>query len=506
MGERQAVLLLEPELPIDLVEQGVEEADGGGAPLDHHVVPRLEERHHLHARLALDGRVVLVRREAAGHVHLLERHQARVDEQAAVAVLGQARQQLRPREVHVQQLAHGRHERVGQPLRQLVEGHDGLPRPVRLRVRRHARARPRVAQRHAADARPRRRPDGRQALHEDLPERGDGDDGDGGGERRVVRHEEVCKGSAHCAVEGIPIRLTEHVARAAVEPKVLPVAQRLAEPLEEPGPAVQPRQRVARRHLEALGQLLDADLPERGAVDLVRLLRVGAEHAGLEHLEARDGQPFAAPVRAARLLGLVGPLGAGAGVEQHGEEEEVEEAAGALLVVDAQGPQRQQLVDAGAAADLEVLPAAVGGDGVVVGRVVAPDDADHVGRRLDELGHVDVEVGQLVAPRALVDEAGALAHREQAAQVRGRVHVGVGRSRQGHAGQRQRAEAGAGAGRLDAARRLHRRAAVGRVAVGRHLGGALATEETHAACLPGEGSGRGGDPGRVATRLEDGRG
>jgi hypothetical protein len=103
----------------------------------------------------------------------------------------------------------------------------------------------------------------------------------------------------------------------------------------------------------------------------MRLIRIAAKHSGFEHLEGSDGQAFTAFVEASALFGFVAPFCAGAGVEQDGEEKEVDEAAGAFLVVDTEGPEGEQLVDARAATDLKVLPAAVRRDGVVVGGKVS---------------------------------------------------------------------------------------------------------------------------------------
>lgn len=123
--------------------------------------------------------------------------------------------------------------------------------------------------------------------------------------------------------------------------------------------------------LEAAGHDGEVELSQTSAVDLAGLLGVAAESAGLEHLETGYGKALAATVDLARLLALVLPSRSSAGVEENRDEKEVEQTAGALRVVDSRRPRGHQLVDSRAAADLEVLPAAVGRDCGVVGGVVS---------------------------------------------------------------------------------------------------------------------------------------
>lgn len=149
------------------------------------------------------------------------------------------------------------------------------------------------------------------------------------------------------------------------------VLQRAAQPHQQPGPPLQAVDGVVVADLQPAGDARDVQPAQPRAVDLARRGGVAAEQAGLEHLQAGDGEALAAAVDLAGLGAAVAPLGAGARVEQDGDEEEVDEAAGALLGVDGGGPRGHELVDAGAAADVEVLPAAVGRDGGVVRRVVS---------------------------------------------------------------------------------------------------------------------------------------
>lgn len=164
---------------------------------------------------------------------------------------------------------------------------------------------------------------------------------------------------------------TKHVSRARLETKDLLVLKRVGKPQQETGAPFEAVQGVLAGHLQAASHDSRVELPETCAVHLAGLSRVAAEDAGLEHLQTGDGKPLASAVDSARLLALVLPLGAGACVEEDGDEEQVEQATGALLVVDRGRPRGHELVDSRAAADVKVLPAAVGGDRGVVGRIVA---------------------------------------------------------------------------------------------------------------------------------------
>lgn len=164
---------------------------------------------------------------------------------------------------------------------------------------------------------------------------------------------------------------TKHVSRSRLEAEYFLVLQCLGKSNEQARSSLEAVDGIRLVHLQAARHDGEVQLLQTGAVDLAGLPGVAAEGAGLEHLETGDGKAFAAAVDLARLLALVLPLGAGAGIEQDGHEEEVEQAACALRVVDSGRPRRHQLVDSRAAADLKVLPAAVGRDLGVVGGVVS---------------------------------------------------------------------------------------------------------------------------------------
>ena len=99
---------------------------------------------------------------------------------------------------------------------------------------------------------------------------------------------------------------------------------------------------------------------QRGGVHAQRLARGRREHAGRERAQARDAEPLGARRSAAPVCGLaIAPRRAGAGVEQHADDREVDRARGAF------GRRRGRASAASSsrlpvdAAGLEVAPAAV---------------------------------------------------------------------------------------------------------------------------------------------------
>lgn len=123
--------------------------------------------------------------------------------------------------------------------------------------------------------------------------------------------------------------------------------------------------------LHSLCQHLHCNFPQPCSIDLAGLRGVTAKKATLEHFQGRHGQTFTAGENAAGFLGFVGPLGASAGIEENGDDEKIDQATGSFLSIDGAGPGLQQLVDTGSATHVKVLPAAMGGDRVVVGSVVS---------------------------------------------------------------------------------------------------------------------------------------
>ena len=280
------------------------------------------------------------------------------------------------------------------------------------------------------------------------------------------------------------------------------VLQRFSEAEEQTGATLEAVNWVRRRHLQTTRYCGDVQLLQPRTVHLEGLSGVAAEGAGLEHLQAGHGEALAAAVDSARLLALVLPLGAGASVEQDGNEEQVEQAARALLVVDGRGPRGHELVNSRAAANVKVLPSAVGRDCGVVGGIVALDRGGPRvraasrravwgggGRRqshldyghdkasdVSKLGHVDGEVLELVLLCLFQHQLGAVAHRIDAAQVAGGVERWIGRLGQRHVWKAGRARA-VWRGARGAQRAIR---TVWVAATGRNLGlGALAAKETH---------------------------
>lgn len=83
----------------------------------------------------------------------------------------------------------------------------------------------------------------------------------------------------------------------------------------------------------------------------------------LKHLQTSNGNAFGSPVDPTVLIALVAPLGAGTGVQQYTDKEEIDQALALFRVVDIFGECGQEVSDAVAAADGEVLVTAVAGDG-----------------------------------------------------------------------------------------------------------------------------------------------
>jgi len=90
-----------------------------------------------------------------------------------------------------------------------------------------------------------------------------------------------------------------------------------------------------------------------------------------EHFQAGNGNALRAAICHAILQAPVAPLSAGTGVEQDTDENQVDQATAALVVVDRLGHRRQQFGDTVAAADGKMLVPAVWWDGVEGGIIIA---------------------------------------------------------------------------------------------------------------------------------------
>lgn len=157
-------------------------------------------------------------------------------------------------------------------------------------------------------------------------------------------------------------------------------------------------------------------------VNLVRLARLAAEHALLEHLEAADSEPFASSDRFSTVLRPVLPVVARTGIHQNAHDHQVDESSrlferrNVRLV-----PSREKRVDA--VAD-EVSPSTVRRDRVVVGPEIARDEAADKVDNLRFAGKVERPVVELVFLGECKDAGAALSDRRKGSQVRGEVAGG----------------------------------------------------------------------------------
>jgi hypothetical protein len=172
-------------------------------------------------------------------------------------------------------------------------------------------------------------------------------------------------------------------------------------------------QRIAQRGL--------VDAAQRRRVDPQRQQRVGREQAGLERAQAGHREALAArQLEPGRRL-AVPPLIAGARVEQHADDDQIDQRLGRHAIAAA---RLDQLGDAVDAARAEVPEAPVQRDAEV--GIVGSRHGDHqIGDRLDAAA-VDPEVPQLAEQAGLEHVGRAHPHRERRAQVRHRG-AGVGR-------------------------------------------------------------------------------
>lgn len=107
-------------------------------------------------------------------VFWLQGQETGVNEQTTIAIFWQPSQKLGTGKVDLEELGHWHHQRVGEPLGELVERYNVLPGVGGVRW--HDGTRPRVANGYAIDLSSCCRPDGCQAVHEGVPESGHGDD------------------------------------------------------------------------------------------------------------------------------------------------------------------------------------------------------------------------------------------------------------------------------------------------------------------------------------------
>jgi hypothetical protein len=160
----------------------------------------------------------------------------------------------------------------------------------------------------------------------------------------------------------------------------------LTQTAQQGGAALEPDQRVLVRDLEALGQIAGGQEGQGHGVDAPGIVLGDGEGPGLEHPQGGDGQPLGAGQGAAGAGVLVRPVRARAGVQQHGDDGEVELGPGARGGVEpvAGLGNRAPQVDA---VDGEMPPAGVEGHGQ--GRILVADHGGDVAGRLRQPVEVD---------------------------------------------------------------------------------------------------------------------
>ncbi len=138
-------------------------------------------------------------------------------------------------------------------------------------------------------------------------------------------------------------------------------AERLAQMAEQRRAPLHADQRIVRRNLECRAQILGNDAQQRAGVSAQGLLQVRGKRSAREHVQAGDGEAFRSGQRCCAGVLHVAPGIAGAGVEQHARDREVDARArdGVTMALGVLLGERRPAIRA---ADLEVPPAAVKGN------------------------------------------------------------------------------------------------------------------------------------------------
>ncbi len=286
-------------------------------------------------------------------------------------------------------------QRIGQPLRELVERHDLVG------IVAHGRMTAGVAERIAVQ-RQAGWPDRRQPVEQRRKDRRSWKAPVGGGPQEMI---DEMAGPRGCAAE-----------------QVGPGRERLAELAQQQASPLQSDQRIAGIDVEVPRQCLGVDPGQSVAVGAPRLPRIAGKSAVAEHMDARDRKPFGAREAQVAVALAIVPLDAGAGVEQHAHGREIDGDARAFDRIG-----RQPLRQPGPAVDVargEVPPAAVRGN-FQIGIGLARDFRD-VGRDLLELIVRQRKMRRAAVRDPVVDHAAALAHRrggQELGEVRRRVVV-----------------------------------------------------------------------------------
>lgn len=106
-------------------------------------------------------------------------------------------------------------------------------------------------------------------------------------------------------------------------------------------------------------------------VNLLPLFRIATEKTILEHVHTSHSQPFTPAIELSIILCFVLPLCTRASVEQYRNQEKINQSPSLFRRINAGWPASDHLVNTGPATNIEVLPAAMGGDCMIVGGIIS---------------------------------------------------------------------------------------------------------------------------------------
>ena len=206
-----------------------------------------------------------------------------------------------------------------------------------------------------------------------------------------------------------------------------------AEAVEKRGAAFEPDERIVGRDLEAFGEILGRQRHQHIRIDAEGILGPARKGAAHEHVEARDRQPLGADIGFAGAAFLVAPLRAGARIEQHGDDGEVEGGAGHVGRRFPGGAVHHR-VPAVMAAGSEMAPAGMERN-VERGIGLADRRHDLVGAGLEPV-EIDREMLETAVETGLQKLMRPLPHRGGGQKAQGRFRLGRQVRLVGHAGLR----------------------------------------------------------------------
>ena len=211
----------------------------------------------------------------------------------------------------------------------------------------------------------------------------------------------------------------EQAAGAAVVAEALGLRRHhRAEPAQQRRAPLQADERIVRPDLEDGGQRRGLHPAERAGVDPAGLVRPRREGTGREGAQRRHRQAFRARQALAGLGLVVMPVGAGAGIEQHADQREIDARTRQAGTAE-RAQQRVDLVLAVDAAGLEMAPAAVIRD-LQVGESPARQGGDAL-RDGRQRAAVEAEVRRVAALHRGGDRMAAPPHGGRVVQHRQRV-------------------------------------------------------------------------------------